>query len=119
LSFPIRKYDIAKQSKLKTTGFQRGLITRYKSSAHFSLRPVTQKAGRKITIRQADVNISNWAEESRPGQIYRPTKVKDDGYQQRAKGQLEKGLSSQQWLLIIQRSSRQMRALWSSRGRTN
>jgi hypothetical protein len=70
------------------------------SSAHFSLRPATQVDGRKITIRQAVVNFTGWQAASPEGKIFRATKT-DDGYQIRAKQQLEKGESGQNWPLII------------------
>jgi hypothetical protein len=70
------------------------------SSAHFSLRPATQADGRKITIRQAVVNFTGWQAASPEGQIFR-VKTTDDGYQIRAKQQLEKGESRQDWTLII------------------
>jgi hypothetical protein len=70
------------------------------SSAHFSLRPATQADGRKITIRQAVVNFTGWQAASPEGQIFR-AKTTDDGYQIRAKQQLEKGESGQDWPLII------------------
>jgi hypothetical protein len=70
------------------------------SSAHFSLRPATQADGRKITIRQAVVNFTGWQEASPEEKIFRATTT-DDGYQIRAKQQLEKGESRQNWTLII------------------
>jgi hypothetical protein len=70
------------------------------SSAHFSLRPATQADGRKITIRQAVVNFTGWQEASPQEKIFRAT-TNDDSYQIRAKQQLEKGESGQNWSLII------------------
>jgi hypothetical protein len=70
------------------------------SSAHFSLRPAMQANGRKITIRQAVVNFTGWQAASPEGQIFRG-ETTDDGYQIRAKQQLERGESGQNWLLII------------------
>ncbi len=70
------------------------------SSAHFSLRPATQADGRKITIRQAVVNFTGWQEAIPEEKIFRAT-TQDDGYQIRAKQQLEKGESGQNWTLII------------------
>jgi hypothetical protein len=70
------------------------------SSAHFRLRPATQADGRKITIRQAVVNFTGWQAASPEGQIFR-AKTTDDGYQIRAKQQMEKDESGQDWPLII------------------
>jgi hypothetical protein len=70
------------------------------NSAHFSLRPATQVDGRKITIRQAVVNFTGWQEASPEEKIFRATTT-DDGYQIRAKQQLEKGESGQNWTLLI------------------
>jgi hypothetical protein len=70
------------------------------SSTHFSLRPATQEDGRKITIRQAVVNFTGWQEAIPEEKIFRAT-MQDDGYQIRAKQQLEKGESGQNWTLII------------------
>jgi hypothetical protein len=64
------------------------------SSAHFSLRPATQADRRKITIRQAVVNFTGWQAASPEGQIFR-AKTTEDGYQIRAKQQLERGESGQ------------------------
>jgi hypothetical protein len=70
------------------------------SSAHFSLRPAMQADGRKITIRQAVVNFTGWQAASPEGQIFR-AKTTEDGYQIRAKQQLERGESGQNCPLII------------------
>jgi hypothetical protein len=64
------------------------------------LRPATQADGRKITIRQAVVNFTGWQAASPEEKIFRATTT-DDGYQIRAKQQLEKGESGQNWTLII------------------
>jgi hypothetical protein len=70
------------------------------SSMHFSLRPATQADGRKITIRQAVVNFTGWQAASPEEQIFR-AETSNDGYQIRAKEQLERGESGQNWPLII------------------
>jgi hypothetical protein len=54
------------------------------SSMHFSLRPATQADGRKITIRQAVVNFTDWQAERPEEKIFRAA-TSDDGYQTRAK----------------------------------
>jgi hypothetical protein len=71
------------------------------SSMHFSLRPATQADGRKITIRQAVVNFTDWQTAMPEEKIFRATTIPDDGYQRRATAQLEKGESGQNWPLII------------------
>jgi hypothetical protein len=70
------------------------------SSMHFSLRPATQADGRKITIRQAMVNFTDWQAARPEEKIFRAA-TSDDGYQTRAKEQLERGESGQNWPLII------------------
>jgi hypothetical protein len=70
------------------------------SLMHFSLRPATQGDGRKITIRQAVVNFTGWQAASPEEQIFR-AETSNDGYQIRAKEQLERGESGQNWPLII------------------
>jgi hypothetical protein len=70
------------------------------SSMHFSLRPATQADGRKITIRQAVVNFTDWQAARPEEKIFRAA-TSDDGYQTRAKEQLERGESGQNWPLII------------------
>jgi hypothetical protein len=70
------------------------------SSMHFSLRPATQADGRKITIRQAVVNFTYWQAARPVEKIFRAATI-DDGYQTRAKEQLERGESGQNWPLII------------------
>jgi hypothetical protein len=64
------------------------------SSMHFSLRPATQADGRKITIRQAVVNFTDWQAARPEEKIFRAATI-DDGYQTRAKAQLERGESGQ------------------------
>jgi hypothetical protein len=54
----------------------------------------------KITIRQAVVNFTGWMAASRETQIFR-AETSNEGYQIRAKEQLEKGESGQNWPLII------------------
>jgi hypothetical protein len=71
------------------------------SSMHFSLRTATQADGRKITIRQAVVNFTDWQTARPEEKIYRATTIDDDGYQTRATAQLERGESGQNWALII------------------
>jgi hypothetical protein len=70
------------------------------SSMHFSLRPAMQADGRKITKRQAVVNFTGWQAASPEEQIFRAG-TSNDGYQIRAKEQLEMGESGQNWPLII------------------
>jgi hypothetical protein len=70
------------------------------SSMHFSLRPATQAGGRKITIRQAVVNFTGWQAARPEEQIFR-AETTHHGYQIRAKEQLERGESGQNWPLII------------------
>jgi hypothetical protein len=71
------------------------------SSMHFSLRPATQADGRKITIRQAVVNFTDWQAARPEEKIFRATTIDEDGYQTRATAQLERGESGQNWPLII------------------
>jgi hypothetical protein len=71
------------------------------SSMHFSLRPATQADGRKITIRQAVVNFTDWQAARPEEKIFRAATIDDDGYQTRATAQLERGESGQNWPLII------------------
>jgi hypothetical protein len=68
---------------------------------HFSLRPATQADGRKITIRQALVNLTDWQTVMPEDRIFKATPISKDDYQRRAKAQLEKGESGQNWPLII------------------
>jgi uncharacterized protein (DUF2384 family) len=68
---------------------------------HFSLRPATQAEGRKITIRQALVYLKDWQTAMPEDRIFRATPISKDDYQRRAKAELEKGESGQNWLLII------------------
>jgi hypothetical protein len=70
------------------------------SSMHFRLRLATQKDGRKITIRQAVVNFTDWQAARPEEKIFRAATI-NDGYQTRAKAQLERGESGQNWTLII------------------
>jgi hypothetical protein len=70
------------------------------SSMHFSLRPATQADGRKITMRQAVVNFTGWQAARPEEEIFRAA-TSDNGYQTRAKEQLERGESGQNWSLII------------------
>jgi hypothetical protein len=70
------------------------------SSMHFSLRPATQADGRKITIRQAVVIFTGWQAARPEEEIFR-AETSADGYQIRAKEQLERGESGQNWPLII------------------
>jgi hypothetical protein len=70
------------------------------SSMHFSTRPATQADGRKITMRQAVVNFTGWQAASSEEQIFR-AETTNDGYQIRAKEQLERGESGKNWPLII------------------
>jgi hypothetical protein len=70
------------------------------SSMHFSLRPAMQADGRKITIRQAVVNFTGWQAARPEEEIFR-AETSDDGYQIRAKEQLERGESRHNWPLII------------------
>jgi hypothetical protein len=67
---------------------------------HFSLRPAMQADGRKITIRQAVVNFTGWQAARPEEEIFR-AETSDDGYQIRAKEQLERGESRHNWPLII------------------
>jgi hypothetical protein len=67
---------------------------------HFSLRPPTQADGRKITIQQAVVNFTGWQAARPEEEIFRAA-ISDDGYQTRAKEQLERGESGQNWPFII------------------
>jgi hypothetical protein len=53
------------------------------SSMHFSLRPATQADGRKITIRQALVNFTDWQTAMLEEKILRATTIADDSYQRR------------------------------------
>jgi hypothetical protein len=71
------------------------------SSMHFSLRPATQADGRKITIRQALVNLTVWQTAMPEEKIFRATPISNNDYQRRARAQLEKGESGQNWPLII------------------
>jgi hypothetical protein len=71
------------------------------SSMHFSLRPATQADGRKIRIRQAVVNFTDWQTARPEEKIFRAVTIDDDGYQTRATAQLERGESGQNWPLII------------------
>jgi hypothetical protein len=71
------------------------------SSMHFSLRPATQADGRKITIRQALVNLTDWQTAMPEDRIFRAMPISKDDYQRRAKAHLEKGESGQNWPLII------------------
>jgi hypothetical protein len=71
------------------------------SSMHFSLRPATQADGRKITIRQAVVNFTDWQTAMPEEKIFRATPISNNDYQRRATAQLEKGESGQNWPLII------------------
>jgi hypothetical protein len=71
------------------------------SSMHFSLRPATQVDGRKITIRQALVNLTDWQTAMPEEKIFRTTPIADDDYQRRATAQLKSGESGQNWPLII------------------
>jgi uncharacterized protein (DUF2384 family) len=68
---------------------------------HFSLRPATQADGRKITIRQALVNLTDWQTAMPEDRIFRAMPISKDDYQRRAKAHLEKGESGQNWPLII------------------
>jgi hypothetical protein len=68
---------------------------------HFSLRPATQADGRKITIRQALVNLTDWQTAMPEDKIFRATPISNNDYQRREKAQLEKGESGQNWPLII------------------
>jgi hypothetical protein len=68
---------------------------------HFSLSPATQADGRKIIIRQAVVNFTDWQAARPEEKIFRATTIDDDGYQTRATTQLERGESGQKWPLII------------------
>jgi hypothetical protein len=70
------------------------------SSMNFSLRPATQAGGRKITIRQAVVNFTDWQAARSEEKIFRAA-TSDYSYQTRAKAQLERGESGQNWPLII------------------
>jgi hypothetical protein len=70
------------------------------SSMHFSLTPATQADGRKITISQAVVNFTDWQAARPEEKIFRAVTI-DDGYQTRAKAQLERGESGQNRPLII------------------
>jgi hypothetical protein len=70
------------------------------SSKHFSLRPATQANGRNIAIRQAVVNFTDWQAASPEEKIFRVATI-DNGYQTRAKAQLERGECGQNWPLII------------------
>jgi hypothetical protein len=70
------------------------------SSMHFSLRPATQADGRKIPIRQALVNFTDWQTAMPEEKIFRATTIAADGYQRRATAQLEKGESGQNSPLI-------------------
>jgi hypothetical protein len=69
------------------------------SSMHFSLRPALQADGKKITIRQALVNLTDWQTAMPEEKIFRETPIADDNYQRRATVQLEKGESGQNWPL--------------------
>jgi hypothetical protein len=72
------------------------------SSMHFSLRPATQADGRKITIKEAVVNFTDWQAARPEEKIFRAaTIIDDDCYQTRAKAQLERGESGQNRPLII------------------
>jgi hypothetical protein len=71
------------------------------SSMHFSLRPATQADGRKIIIKQALVNFTDWQTAMPEENIFRATTMADNVYQRRATAQLEKGESGQNWPLII------------------
>jgi hypothetical protein len=64
------------------------------------MRPATQADGRKITIRQAVFNFTDWQAARPEEKIFRAA-TSDDGYQTRAKEQLERGESGQNWPLII------------------
>jgi hypothetical protein len=66
----------------------------------FQLKAATQADGRKITIRQAVVNFTGWQAASPEEQIFR-AETSNDGYQIRAKEQLERGESGKNWPLII------------------
>jgi hypothetical protein len=70
-------------------------------SMHFSLRRATQADGRKVTIRQAVVNFTDWQTARPEEKIFRTMTIADDGYQRRATAQLERGESGQNWPLII------------------
>jgi hypothetical protein len=70
------------------------------SSMHFSLRQARQADGRKITIRKAVVNFTEWQAVRPEEEIFRAA-TSNDGYQTRAKEQLERGESGQNWPLII------------------
>jgi hypothetical protein len=70
------------------------------SSMHFSLRPATQADWRKITIRQALVNLTDWQTAMPEEKIFRATPISNN-YQRRATAHLEKGESGQNWPLII------------------
>jgi hypothetical protein len=56
--------------------------------------------GRKITIRQAVVNFTDWQAARPEEKIFRAVTI-EDGYQTRAKAQLERGEKGQNWPLII------------------
>jgi hypothetical protein len=71
------------------------------SFMHFSLRRPTQADGRKITIRQALVNLTDWQTAMPEDKIFRATPISNNDYQRRARAQLEKGESGQNWPLII------------------
>jgi hypothetical protein len=71
------------------------------SSMHFSLRPAMQADERKITIRQAVVNFTDWQAARPEEKIFRAATIDEDGYQTRATAQLERGESGQNWPLII------------------
>jgi hypothetical protein len=71
------------------------------SSNHFSLRPATQADGKKITIRQAVVNFTDWQAARPEEKIFRAATIDDDNYQTRATAQLERGESGQNWPLMI------------------
>jgi hypothetical protein len=58
------------------------------SSMHFSLRPATQADRRKITIRQAVVNFTDWQAARPEEKIFRAATIIEDGYQTRATAQL-------------------------------
>jgi hypothetical protein len=71
------------------------------SSIHFSLRTATQADGRKITIREAVVNFTDWQAARPEEKIFRAETIEDNGYQTRATAQLERGESGQNWPFII------------------
>jgi hypothetical protein len=60
-----------------------------------------QADGRKITIRQALVNLTDWQTAMPEDRIFRATPINKADYQRRAKAQLEKGESCQNWPVII------------------